>query len=51
MTEEEGWATHGIDAVERVIKKDILWKEFIEAIRVMKLEYHADIMTHYQTLV
>ena len=51
MTEKEGWEAHGIDAVERVVGKDILWKEFFEAIRVMNLDYHADVMTHYQALV
>ena len=40
MTEEEGWITYGLDAIENVLEKGILWKKFREAIRIMKLIPH-----------
>ncbi|CAB4044740.1 Hypothetical predicted protein, partial [Paramuricea clavata] len=38
----EGWILHGrsIEAVMRVIERGILRKQFIEAIRALKLEYY-----------
>ena len=32
MTEEEGWITYGLEAIEHVVEKGILWKQFREAI-------------------
>lgn len=34
LTVEEGCLMHGLSAVERVIEREILWKQFFEAIRV-----------------
>jgi hypothetical protein len=47
MSEEEGWIMHGLEAIERVIESQIVWKHFIEAIRVMKLDYHEHVMKHF----
>ena len=40
LSDEEGWLLHGLEAVERVIERGIVRKQFLEAIRVMKLEYY-----------
>ena len=37
MTEEEGWITYGLEAIKHVVKHEILWKQFREAIRIMRL--------------
>ena len=39
MLEEDGWIMHGLEAIERTIRQEIVWKQFIEAISVMKLDY------------
>ena len=44
MTEHERWITHG------AIGQDFLWKQFVEAIRVMKLNYHMCATEHYNAL-
>ena len=50
MTEEEGWITYGLDAIENVLEKGILWKKFREAIRIMKLIPHDHALEHFQKL-
>ena len=40
MSEEDGWTIHDLKAIERTIRQEIVWKQFIEAIRVMELDYH-----------
>jgi hypothetical protein len=50
MTVDEGWAMHGQEAIARIHAKNIVWKEFLEAIRVMKLNYHAQASIHYTNL-
>ena len=50
MSEEEGWIMHGLEAIERVIESQIVWKHFIEAIRVMKLDYHEHVTKHFKNL-
>ena len=37
MMWEEGWTMHGLEAIERIIKHEIVRKQFVEAIRVTKL--------------
>ena len=46
-----GWLLHGLEAVERVIEHGILRKQFLEAIRVMKLEYYGRAKEHYANLI
>ena len=36
MMTEEGWITYGLEAIEHVVEKGILWKQFREAIRIMR---------------
>ena len=50
MSEEEGWIVHGLEAIAQIIEQGILWKQFTEAIRVMKLDYHEDVTQHFQNL-
>ena len=50
MSEEEGWIMHGLEAIERIIKNEIVWKQFVEAIRVMKLDYHEYATEHFINL-
>ena len=41
---------HGLEAIAQIIDQGILWKQFTEAIRVMKLDYHEDVTQHFQNL-
>jgi hypothetical protein len=50
MTMDEGWLMYGEEAIERVHARNIVWKEFLEAIRVAKLAYHPDASIHYTNL-
>jgi hypothetical protein len=50
MSEDEGWIMHGLEAIERVIESQVVWKHFTEAIRVMKLNYHEHATEHFQNL-
>ena len=50
MSEEESWITYGLEAIEHVLEHGILWKQFREAIRIMKLVPHEHILQHFQKL-
>ena len=50
MTDEEGWLTYGLEAIEHVLEHGILWKQFREVIRIMKLVPHKHILQHFQKL-
>jgi hypothetical protein len=50
MTIDEGWIMHGQEAIQRVHAQDFVSKEFLEAIRVMKLTYHTQASIHYTNL-
>ena len=50
MSEEEGWIMHSMEAIAQIIERGILWKQFTESIRVMKLDYHEDVTRHFQNL-
>ena len=50
MSEEEGWISYGLEAIEHVIDKGILWKQFREAIRIMRLIPHNHANNHFQKL-
>ena len=50
MTEEERWKTHGLEAIQKAIDQDFVLKQFVEAIRLMKLNYHICAMEHYNAL-
>jgi hypothetical protein len=51
LSDEEGRLLHGLEAVEHVIKHGILRKQFLEANRVMKLEYYGHAKEHYVNLI
>ena len=50
MSEEEGWISYGLEAIEHVIEKGILWKQFREAIRITRLIPHEHAVKHFQKL-
>ena len=50
MTIDEGWLMYGEEAIERIHIKTIVWNEFLEAIRVAKLNYHPHASLHYTNL-
>jgi hypothetical protein len=50
LTLEESWTMYGLDAIEQVIERGILWKLFNEAIRVQKLDYYKVVREHYENL-
>ena len=46
MSEEEGWITYGLEAIQ----KGIQWKQFREAIRIMRLVPHKHAINRFQKL-
>ncbi len=50
LSEQEKWQSYGLEAIERVIVKRMVWRQFVEAIRVMKLQYHKDARKHFDNL-
>ena len=48
MSEENGSIIHGLEAIAQVIEQGILWKQFIEAIDVMKMDYHEHEIQHFK---
>jgi uncharacterized protein YktA (UPF0223 family) len=51
LSDEKGWLLHGLEAVERVIERGIVRKQFLEAIRVMKLQYYGRAKEHCANLI
>ena len=50
LTEEEKWVNYGLEAMEQVYSKRVIWRLFLEALRVLKLEYHSGIVDHLRDL-
>ena len=50
LTEEEKWVNYGLEAVEQVNSKRVIWRLFLEAMRVLKFEYHSGIVDHSRDL-
>jgi hypothetical protein len=50
LSEQERWQSYGLEAIERVIVKRMVWREFVEATRVMKLQYHKDVREQFDNL-
>ena len=50
MNENERWQMYGLQAIERVNGKRMVWNEFAEAMRVLKLEVDRDVLEHLQQL-
>jgi hypothetical protein len=50
MNENERWQMYGLQAIERVNAKRMVWSEFAEAMRVLKLRVDRDVLEHLQQL-
>jgi hypothetical protein len=50
MNENERWQMYGFHAIERVNAKRMVWCEFAEATRVLKLRVERDVLEHLQQL-
>ena len=50
MMSEEGWTMHGLEAIELTIKHEIVWKQFVVAIRVTKVNYREYATEHFNNL-
>jgi hypothetical protein len=50
MNENERWQMYGLQAIERVNGKRMVWNEFAEAKRVLKLAVDRDVLEHLQQL-
>ena len=48
MNENERWQMYGLQAIERVNGKRMVWNEFAEAMRVLKLAVDRDVLEHLQ---
>ena len=47
MNEKERWLMYGLQAIERVNGKRMVWNEFSEAMRALKLAVDRDLLEHY----
>jgi hypothetical protein len=50
MNENERWQMYVLQAIERVNGKRMVWNEFAEAMRVLKLAVDRDVLEHLQQL-
>ena len=50
VNENERWQMYGLQAIERVNGKRMVWYEFAEAMRVLKLAVDRDVLEHLQQL-
>ena len=50
MNENERWQMYGLQAIERVNGKRMVWNEFAEAMRVLKLAVDRDVLEHLQQM-
>ena len=50
LTDEEKWTTYGLEAMERVNSKQMIWHLFLEAMRILKLKYYNSIVDHLNDL-
>ena len=48
MNENERWQMYGLQAIERVNAKRMVWSEFVEAMRVLKLRVDRDVLEYLQ---
>jgi hypothetical protein len=49
MNENERWQMYGLQAIERVNAKRMVWSEFAEAMRILKLAVDGDVLEHQNT--
>jgi hypothetical protein len=50
MNENERLQMYGLQAIEKVNAKSMVWSEFADAMRVLKLEVDRDVLEHLQQL-
>ena len=50
LTQEEAWIMYGSEAVKLVIEHQTVSRHFTEAIRVMKLDPHPQVVDHFKSL-
>jgi hypothetical protein len=50
MNENERWQMYGLQAIERVNARRMVWSEFAEAMRVLKLAVDRDVLENLQQL-
>jgi hypothetical protein len=50
VNENERWQMYGLQAIERVNGKRMVWIEFAEAMTVLKLAVDRDVLEHLQQL-
>ena len=50
MNENERWQMYGLQAIERVNGKRMVWNEFAEAMTVLKLAVDRDVLEHLQQM-
>jgi hypothetical protein len=50
MIENERWQMYGLQAIKRVNGKRVVWNEFAEAMRVLKLAVDRDLLKHLEQL-
>ena len=50
MNENERWQMYGLQAIERVNARRMVWSEFAAAMRVLKLAVDRDVLEHLQQL-
>jgi hypothetical protein len=50
MNENERWQMYGLQAIERGNGKRVVWNEFAEAMRVLKLAVDRDVLEHLQQM-
>ena len=51
MSEDEAWMEYGAEAVQLIIEEQLLPKLFTEALRVMKLDPHNEVIEHFKNLL
>ena len=50
LSEEQRCISYRLEAIERVIERGIVWKQFIEAVRLLKLDYYEHAAEHFKDL-
>ena len=50
LSEQERWQPYGLEAIERVIKKDMVWNKFVEVTRVLELQWDEYVFEYWNQL-
>jgi hypothetical protein len=50
LSQGQRWQMYGLQAIERVNAKRMVWSEFPQAMRVLKLRVNRDVLEHLQQL-